>query len=248
MPPQGRRQRLIARLRQTRAGNGLLLAYQCLRGGETRRVALLRLSRPQNLFQPYGTTAPDRYPELFTFVRQRIGDGPHRRILSFGCADGDEVFSLRRYFPQASIKGLDIDPRRIRRARARLSQCGGDAGTSFDVAGSASRERRESYHAVLAMAVFRHGDLGDAPPRCDHLIDFSDFERSVAELADCLVPGGLLVLRHSNFRLGDTSIAGRFLRVIDAAEDGGGNDTPIYGRDNFLLPGFRADDGVFEKL
>ena len=67
-------------------------------------------------FQPYRYTLPDRYPWLFQFAARELADRPDLRILSFGCSRGEEVFSLRRYFPTASIKGIDARPRNIARA------------------------------------------------------------------------------------------------------------------------------------
>src|ERR1700691_5826781 len=86
-------------------------------------------------------------------------------------------------------------------------------GLSFEIAGSAVAEPTACYDAVFAMAVFRHGGLGEAPPRCGHLIKFGDFERSVGELARTLKPRGLLVLRHANFRFCDTATASAFRRL-----------------------------------
>jgi len=65
---------------------------------------------PELLFQPYSTTRADRYPVIFRFVRDALGDAPSLRLLSFGCSSGEEVWTLRRYFAAAFIKGIDIDP------------------------------------------------------------------------------------------------------------------------------------------
>src|SRR5665213_1447179 len=75
-------------------------------------------------FQPYNHTLWDRYPWLFRFAAARLGDVKNLCILSFGCSRGEEVFSLRNYFPAATIKGIDIDPRNIAccQARAREEQ------------------------------------------------------------------------------------------------------------------------------
>jgi SAM-dependent methyltransferase len=218
-----------------------------LRNKSGRDRALLDIERPRNLFQPEPTTAEDRYPTLFQFVRDHLGDGSDRRILSFGCSTGEEVFSLRRYFPLARIKGVDINRRNIKECRARLARIGGDPDLSFDIAGSAINEPAAHYDAVFAMAVFRHGELGAAPPRCDHLIRFADFERSVGELAVSLKPRGLLILRHANFRFGDTARASAFKQLRVATSNPNLARTPIYGRDDRLLSGAREDDGVFEK-
>src|SRR5581483_6848361 len=64
-------------------------------------------------FQPFNDTQPDRYPAIFRFVQARLGAETPAAILSFGCATGEEVFSLRRYFPRATIKGVDINPGNI---------------------------------------------------------------------------------------------------------------------------------------
>ena len=239
-------ERLKALLRKAPGAPLLSLLYN-LRTRAGRNRALLHFERPRGLFQPAATTSQNRYPTLFQFVRDNLGDGADRRILSFGCSTGEEVFSLRRYFPIARIKGIDINRRNIRECRKRLARIGGDPGLSFEIAGSAVAEPMGCYDAVFAMAVFRHGGLGEAPPRCDHLIKFGDFERSVGELARSLKPRGLLILRHANFRFGDTATASAFRRICAARSNSKSAPTPLYGPDDRLLSDGQTDDGVFEK-
>lgn len=214
--------------------------------GRGRNVALLEWERPRGLFQPEPTTEANRYPAIFGFVRNQLGDAAERRLLSFGCATGEEVFSLRRYFPQATIRGLDINRRNLAVARRRLAEAGGDSRITFSVANAADGEPAESYDAVFAMAVFRHGGLNDAPPRCDRLIRFADFERCAEGLATALRPGGLFAIRHANFRFADLRMAAGFRPWFAApmADD----VPPIYDRDDRLQPGAIGDDGVYEKL
>lgn len=220
--------------------------YHLVRGVESRNAALLLLRPPDGLYQPYGTTSNDRYPEIFQHVREQIGDDADRRILSFGCATGEEVFSLRRYFPLATIVGLDINPHNIRVCRSRLRKIK-DARIVFSVAGSTANEPSASYDAIFAMAVFRHGDLNKvpSPPTCGHRIRFADFDQSVTDLARSLKPGGLLVIRHAMFRFADTRAASQFEAVfsLDPGENG-----PLYNRDNRLLPGAVDPEVVFRKI
>jgi SAM-dependent methyltransferase len=219
--------------------------YHLARGVESRNAALLLLRPPDDLYQPYGTTSNDRYPEIFHQVRERIGDGEDRRILSFGCATGEEVFTLRRYSPQAMIVGLDINRHNIRVSRSRLRKIK-DPRIVFSVAGSAANEASASYDAIFAMAVFRHGDLNKIPPppHCAHRIRFADFEQSVTDLARCLKPGGLLVIRHAMFRFAETTVASQFETVLslDPGENG-----PLYDRGNCILPGAVDPNVVFRK-
>ena len=130
-------------------GNGFLrLVYRLLRSGESRGVAVLEWRRPSGLFQPYPLTFADRYPVLFKLARERIGDGADRRILSFGCSTGEEVWSLRRYFQEAEIVGIDISPRNIGVCRRRLA-CLPDPRIRFTVAGTTRVDGRRSFADIF---------------------------------------------------------------------------------------------------
>lgn len=213
--------------------------------GRARREAMVRLIHPSGLFQPYATTRMDRYPDCFAFAHTFLGDGPQRHILSFGCASGEEVMSLRRVFPQARITGIDINPANIRLARRRLKRAGGDSGIRLRCAGSVMDEPAEHYDTIFAMAVFRHGDLTRHSPRCDPWIRFADFDLAVADLARVLRPGGLLVIRHAHFRFIDTAVSADFEQMQALAPPR--KREPLFGRDNRLLPDEVCADGVFRK-
>jgi SAM-dependent methyltransferase len=220
--------------------------YNLLQGVESRNAALLLLRPPQGLYQPYGTTSADRYPEIFLEVRKLVEDGASVRLLSFGCSTGEEVFSLRRYFPEANIVGLDINPLNI--AVCRFRRCkAGDKRVTFAVAGSTDGEASASYDAIFAMAVFRHGDLNISPPPPEscHRIRFAEFDQSAADLARVLKPGGLLIIEHAMFRFCDTRAAKDFETVFRVKLD---KLNPLYGRDDCLLPHAEYPDVVFRKL
>jgi SAM-dependent methyltransferase len=234
-------------LRRLPGYSALRFLYHCVKSERSRALALLRLRHPAGLFQPYDTTSIDRYPRAFRFVRDTIDDGMDHRLLSFGCSTGEEVFSLRRYFPVATIKGIDINPRNIRVCQAERVRRGDDPRLSFTLAGSAAGEADAFYDAVFAMAVFRHGDLGDRPERCDHRLHFVNFEHVIGELARSLKPDGLLAIRHANFRFSDTVSAAGFERVFSFPASLEGQSSPVYGPDNCRLPDVMRDDGIFRK-
>lgn len=213
-----------------------------------RSLIWLHLLQPKGAFQPFNDTRLDRYPRISSFVQSKIGADSHAVILSYGCSTGEEVFSLRRYFPRAIIKGLDINPGNIAVCRGRLRQTG-DAAISFATASSTHGEASGAYDAIFAMAVLRHGSLGEpGVTRCDHLIRFEDFAAAVADFKRCLKPGGLLVIRHSNFRLCDTPDAAAFETLLRVDRPAGATQqTPLFGPDNCLLPGADYPDAVFRK-
>jgi len=208
-----------------------------------------KLLRPPGLFQFSGTTGDDRYPEVFRFVNDRLKSATTHRLLSFGCSTGEEVFTLRRYFPRATIEGIDINPFRIAACRRQLRRRGGDSQLSFSVAASTHHLPSESYDAIFCLAVLRRGELRTGPaPRCDHLLRFDDFERAVADFARCLKPGGYLAITFSNFRFSDTTIATGFEVAMQAGPAWMNHvRTPLYGRDNRLLPGTCYSDIMFRK-
>lgn len=175
-----------------------------------RTIARLRERHGDALFQPFPTTAEDRYPELFEAVAQRLAHLPRPRILSFGCADGSEVRSLRRVIPNAEIVGIDINPRAIAAAQARLA-AEPDSLMSFRRASGVNTQRDGTFDAVLALAVFRHGELErDQPESCAGILPFTRFEQGVGMLDGVLRPGGILALWNGHFRLADTGLAERY--------------------------------------
>jgi SAM-dependent methyltransferase len=198
-----------------------------------------RVRRPRaGEFQPYYYTAPDRYPWLFGFAATRLGSRPDLRILSFGCSRGEEVFSLRKYFPAAAIAGIDINPRNIARCLTRV-QADNHTNMTFRVAATTQDEPTSSYDAIFCLAVLVNGDLSTSKAqRCDPVLHFATFERMVGDFARCLKPGGLLLLHTTNFRFCDTAVAGDFEVVLEA-EPGHLAPDVLFDRNNRLMSGER---------
>lgn len=154
------------------------------------------------LHQDATMTWLDRYPRLFTAAQQALGrDGTHR-VLSFGCSSGEEVMSLRRYFPDATIVGAEINAAQLA-ACARLPS---DPNAHFIRSTREGIAARGPYDAVFCMAVLQ---------RRAHVVErrglrtiarhypFAHFAEEVRFLARQLRPGGLLVADHCQYRIED---------------------------------------------
>jgi SAM-dependent methyltransferase len=220
--------------------------YHLARGTETRNAALIQLFPPAGIFQPYTSTSCDRYPGIFDFLREQIQDAPETRILSFGCSTGEEVFSLRRYFPASTLIGIDINRFNIAVCQRRLRRLK-DAGIRFFQADSTADEASASFDAILAMAVFRHGKLNLSPPpqACDHEIHFADFESAVTDFNRCLKPNGFLVIHNAMFRFSDAAVSRLYLPI---PREGHCIEGPLYDCKNRLLTEQRYPFVIFRKL
>lgn len=190
-------------------------------------------------YQTYSYTRPDRYPWLFEFSARQLGSHRPLDILSFGCSRGDEIFSLRRYFPLAGLKGIDVNRRNIARCLARV-RAEKSVNMTFTTAASTAGEATGTYDAIFCLAVLVSGDLTTSgAQRCDPVFHFERFDRQIADFARCLKPGGLLVLHTTNFRFCDTAVAGDFTVVLEADPSHLAPDV-LFDRDNRLMPGERA--------
>ena len=189
-------------------------------------------------FQPYYFTRADRYPWLFGFAAERLGARPNLRILSFGCSRGEEVFSLRKYFPAAVLKGIDVNPRNIARCQARL-RAENPTNMTFEIAATTQGEAAGSYDAIFCLAVLVNGDLTTSgAQRSDPVLYFDAFERIVGDFARCLSPGGLLILHTTNYRFCDTASAPDFDVVYEADPKHLAPDV-LFDRNNRLMRGER---------
>jgi trans-aconitate methyltransferase len=234
-------------LRRLPGWHALTLARGLVEGGEPRQNAVARILRPDNLFQPQGTTAYGRYGDELDAARAALAT-PAPDILSFGCSSGEELLTLGEYFPVSRIRGLDINPVAVRAARRLVRDAGEDARISVARAGDAESEPAEAYDLVVALAVFRHPSLNHAPERCDDLLEFASFDRTVAGLSATVRPGGLFVVRHANFRFTDCAVAADYEPVLTGLASANEQAvTPVYGPDNRLVPAASRDDGIYRK-
>lgn len=197
-------------------------------------------------FQPYTHTLPDRYPWLFKFARSNLGDIASPKILSFGCSRGDEIFTLRQYFPHADIKGIDVVPENVEISRTRAREAGLQR-IGFAVAADLTGEPPAYFDAIFCLAVLCHGDLTTyGATRSDPLLTFEGFSAVIGGFERCLKPEGLLLLLTTNFRFSDTPSAERFDALLEAEPAQMAPDV-LFDRNNRLLPGERYRWVAFRK-
>ena len=172
-----------------------------------RSLALVRILNRHHIHQLSNYTQYDRYPDLFKLCQDLLNGKSELSLLSFGCSYGDEVFTLRRYFPRARICGVDINRHNIYLA----NQKNDDADIFFSSQVDDAIESKGPYDAIFALSVLQRTEN-----RTKDLIDssksypFEKFDATVTQLDWHLKPGGLLVIDNADYRFSDTQIIDRY--------------------------------------
>ena len=241
--------RLHSYIRMLPGVRRLRLLHSLYRGStpEERETARLQLQAPDNLFQPSGFTKVVRHPALLRFLQAELTEQPRPlRLLSFGCSTGEELASLSISFPDSLLTGIDISPQRLTSAGHTLSRLQHDGRLTLLCGSSAAvlPEDGKLFDAVFALSVFRHHDLWSRPRRCDRLIRFADYERTVTGLAQVVRPGGFYCQIFSNFAFHDTAVAAGLTPRATIRQSPG---MPLYGPDNLLRSDPAQEGVIYQK-
>lgn len=210
-----------------------------------RAVVVLRWFRPELLHQTTALTWIDRYPEIFAACRDHFVDDPKIKILSFGCSSGEEVITLRRYFPCAHIVGAEINRESLAMCRKQPI----DDGMSFVVSDPRSIAKLGPYDLIFCMAVLQRTPCEVDAKRMNSLkriYPFEKFDQQVRELDSYLRCGGLLVIHHTQYFFRDSSVAEKYITLNT-------NLPPSLHPSKFDRNSMRSGDGasdgsIFKKI
>lgn len=143
--------------------------------------------------------------------------------------------------PHAEIVGIDPNPRAVAKARMQ------DSSPLSHYRVATTPEPGEMFAAILAMAVFRHGEIErQKPANCEEILPFSDFASSLLRLDAALAVGGFLALGNAHFRLSDTCLSDRFGVELRLSKDPPPASL-LYGNDSCRLTGVIEDAVLFSK-
>jgi hypothetical protein len=206
--------------------------------GQRRSVVLLKLLHRRNVHQTTPDTWLDRYPRIFAACRAYFGDRTEVNILSYGCSTGEEVLTLRRYFPAAFITGAEIN----RRSLAICRRHDVDERIAFVYSEPMAIARRGPFDAIFCMAVLQRTPraiIEQGITDLRHIYPFEKFDRQVAELDELLTIGGLFVIRNTQYRFQDASVASKYAPLETMSPDS--DPGPRFGRNSERLT---EDDGA----
>lgn len=210
-----------------RAYAAALDGFDIARDPMRRSFLPLRLLNPERLHQAGGDTAMDRFPAIFAACRRYLGDGPDLNLLSFGCSTGEEVLTLRRYFPSATLTGAEINRRSLAICRSLPS----DDRIHFVSSELEHLRARGPYHAIFALAVLQRHAVRvarDRPVSLKGVYPFERFDAQITDFSSLLRPSGLLVIHAKMYPLSEASAAADFVPLEPGCDQG--PDGPKYDR------------------
>lgn len=207
----------------------------------TEVLANLKLSNRQYQRSPY--TKYNRYPLLFAQCKKYLSTVPHPQILSFGCATGEEVFTLSELMPCAIVTGVDINDWCIKQCLKKNT----NDNCRFYNRDSAAFEQAAGFDALFCMAVFQRTE--NRTKKRDEAIkgfSFTDFEREVSLLHSKLKPGGLFIIDHADFSFADTACA-HLYQPLEFENNRVLRKRPRFNRENKKIAEVQENYRVFVK-
>ncbi|MEM7329356.1 MAG: methyltransferase domain-containing protein [Pseudomonadota bacterium] len=226
----------------TRKSRSLLRYLQRVPSSDFRYSVAARFN--PNIHQTSALTALDRYPEVFARAKGLLAAHPFPRILSFGCSTGEEVLTLRQYFPDATIVGAELNRSRLRKCRQRIS----DPDTSFVKSTENNIKKSGPYHAIFAMAVLQrtpHKVHKEGVQDLSGLYPYSAFNAQLKKFDANLYVGGLIVLQHTQYRFEDSEISQRYEVQGHAPPE---KLLPSFDRHGQIISGQPYNEIIFRKM
>ena len=185
---------------------------------DTRAIYYNRIFHSKRIHQTTSSTCLNRYPEIFYGCMQYFEGRSDIRILSFGCSTGEEVITLRQYFPDAQIVGAEINKNSLEICRKRKL----DDKISFVDSLPEEIQKHAPFDAILCMAVLQRtpGVIAEKGiTDLKKIYPFEKFEDQIIELDGYLKPGGLMVVHMSQYDFTDTKLASNYNHYGDYNQD-----------------------------
>lgn len=207
--------------------------------------SLLQLFNSKNIHQTTTLTFLNRYPVIFSACRKFFNGRQDLKILSYGCSTGEEVLTLRQYFPVAYIVGADIN----RRSLAKCGQLPVDDKITFVYSKISELQKVGPFDAVFCMAVFQrtpHAIEAKGIKSLKNIYPFEKFERQVIELDKLIKPQGLLVIHYTQYSFLDTVVSSKYKILGEYNQDD--YQLPVFDKNSDIIINPKAQSSIYIKL
>ena len=158
-------------------------------------------------------TNRNRYPLAFKKCAEIVKGSA--TLLSFGCSNGDEVFTLaEQYFDNSTIVGVDVnhDCLKIARSRHKIENVRNNK-IYFELSNEHFLKSMAPFNAVFAMSVLCLWPKTKTLDDISNVFPYSRFDEAVVLLDSLLAVGGVLTIINSNYSFEDTATARRYSTI-----------------------------------
>jgi len=210
-----------------------------------RSSILVELLNSRDVHQTTSLTFMNRYPVIFSACQNYFKEKKDLRILSYGCSTGEEILTLRSYFPSANIVGAEINKRSLKICRKRTV----DEKISFIYSTLSEIQKNEPYDVIFSMAVLQrkpHVIAAKGITSLKNIYPFEKFEETIIEFDKLITPGGLLVVHYTQYSLLDTDVAQKYQALGNYNQ----NDykEPVFDKNSNLIKNPDPQNSIFIKL
>lgn len=194
------------------------LAIRIFTDKGSRAIFFMRIFKSKRVQQTTPFTCMNRYPVIFLGCRDYVKARENIKILSYGCSTGEEVLTLREYFPNATIIGAEINNHSLEICR----KLAVDEKIKFVKSTPSEIKKHGNFDIVFCMAVLQrtpHSVTDQGITSLKKIYPFEKFEQQIVELDQYVNQGGLLVLHFTQYSFIDTIVASKYKAFGEYSQD-----------------------------
>lgn len=154
-----------------------------------------------SLHQTSNVTKYDRTPGIFAEAKKIFLAKQNVSILSYGCSTGEEVFTLaEKYFPSATIMGIDISEVALKQAREQLLlKPAINDRVKFLSADEFEKNVHQSFDLIIAHSVLCRWTATMDKENIASIYPYNEFALTVKSLVSMLSKDGIISVYNSNY-------------------------------------------------
>lgn len=213
---------------------------------QCRDLFLIKLFKSERIHQTTPVTGYNRYPVIFNACRNYFEGNGTIKILSFGCSTGEEVVTLRHYFPDATIIGAEINKSSLESCKNRKL----DDKITFINSTDGNIKENGPYDAIFCMAVFQRTPQmvkERGLKSLKRIYPFEKFNKQIQKLDASLKDEGLMIVHFSQYDFMDTDVASTYDILGDYNQDLYSFNSAIFDKNSQLITNKQRRYSIFVK-